>query len=82
MSIALLRFIFMLSFAKPMAVVLSHKMVVAGCGYPKSAKIVRRPAACWPPMKSAAYSASPADATTHGILVIGEIADMVPLRCA
>ncbi len=46
MSIALLRFILMLSFANPMAVVLSHKMVVGGCGYPKSARIVRRPAAC------------------------------------
>jgi hypothetical protein len=77
MSTALLRFILMLSFANPMAVVLSHKMVVGGCGYPKSAKIVRRPAACWPPVKSAAYSASPADATTHGMIV--EIADMVPL---
>ena len=63
MSIALLRFILMLSFANPMAVVLSHNMVVGGCGYPKSARIVRRPAACWPPVKSAAYSASPADAT-------------------
>ena len=61
MSIALLRFILMLSFAKPMAVVLSHKIVVGGCGYPKSAKMVRRPAACCPPVNSAAYSASPAD---------------------
>ena len=31
--------------------------------------MVRRPAACWPPVKSAAYSASPADATTHGMIV-------------
>ncbi len=77
MSMALLRFIFMLSFANPIAVVLSHKMVVGGCGYPKSAKIVRRPAACWPPVKSSAYSASPADATAHGMIV--EIAEMVPL---
>ena len=68
MSIALLRFILMLSFAKPIAVVLSHKMVVGGCGYPKSIRMVRRPAACWPPVNSAAYSASPADATTHGII--------------
>ncbi len=55
---------------------MSHRIVVSGCGYPKSARIVRRPAACWPPVKSAVYSASPADATTHGIIV--EIADMVP----
>ena len=77
MSIALLRFILMLSFAKPIAVVLSHKMVVGGCGYPKSIRMVRRPAACWPPVNSAAYSASPADATTHGMMV--EMAEMVPL---
>ncbi len=48
-----------------MAVVLSHKMVVGGCRYPKSARIVRRPAACWPLVKSATYSASPADATCY-----------------
>ncbi len=79
MSIALLRFILVLSYANPIAVMLSHKVVVGGCGYPKSAKMVRRPVACWPPVKRAAYSASPADATTHGIIV--EIADMVPLMC-
>jgi hypothetical protein len=72
MSIALLRFCLIVSFSKPKAVVLSHRMAVGGWGYPKSAnKMVRRPAACWPPVNtsSAAYSPSLADATTHGMMI-------------
>jgi hypothetical protein len=37
---------------------------------PMSAKIVRRAAACCPPTNKAAYSASVALATTHGIMVV------------
>jgi hypothetical protein len=65
-------------YAKPMAVVLSHRMVVGGWGYPKLAKMVQRPVACWPPVNSAAYSASPADATTHEMMV--EIAETTHMR--
>ncbi len=77
MSIALLRFCLMVSFASAMADVLSHRIVVGGCGYPISVKMVRSPAACWPPVNRAAYSASPADDTAHGMIV--EMAEMVPL---
>ena len=63
MSIALLRFCLMVSLASPIAEVLSHRMVVGGCGYPMSFRVVRSPAACWPPVNRAAYSASPADDT-------------------
>ena len=46
---------------------------------PISAKIVRRAAACCPPANKAAYSASAALATTHGIMV--EKQWMSPLIC-
>jgi hypothetical protein len=70
MLIALLRFCLMVSLASPMAEVLSHRMVmVGGSGYPMSFRVVRSPAACWPPVNRAAYSASPADDTTQGIIV-------------
>ena len=42
-----------------------------------SCRVVRSPAACWPPVNRAAYSASPADDTTQGMIV--ERAEMVPL---
>ena len=37
--------------------------------WPMSANIVRRAAACCPPANRAAYSASAALATTHGMMV-------------
>jgi hypothetical protein len=61
----------------PMAVVLSHKIMVSGCGYLRSESTVRRAAACCAPANSAAYSASPAFATTHAMIV--EKARMMPL---
>jgi hypothetical protein len=69
MSAALLRFSLMLSVAIPIAEVLSHMMMVGSCGYPMSAKVVRSDAACCPAANRTAYSASPALATTHGIMV-------------
>ena len=68
MSTALERFCLMLSVAIPIAEVLSHMIVVDGCGYPMSASVVRRDAACCPVANRAAYSASPALATTQGIM--------------
>ena len=68
MSTALERFCLMLSVAIPIAEVLSHMIVVEGCGYPMSASVVRRDAACCPVANRAAYSASPALATTQGIM--------------
>jgi hypothetical protein len=68
MSTALERFCLMLSVAIPMAEVLSHMIVVEGCGYPMSESVVRKEAACCPVANRAAYSASPALATTHGIM--------------
>jgi len=68
MSTALERFCLMLSVAIPIAEVLSHMIVVEGCGYPMSESVVRRDAACCPVAKRAAYSASPALATTQGIM--------------
>ena len=69
MSTALLRFYLMLSVAIPVAEVLSHMMMVGSCIYPMSAKVVLSEAACCPAANRAAYSASPALATTHGIIV-------------
>ncbi len=69
MSTALLRFCLMLSVAIPIAEVLSHMMIVGSCGQPMSVKVVRSYAACCPVANRAAYSASPALATTHGIIV-------------
>ena len=68
MSIALDRFCFIESLAIPMAHVLSHIIIVGGWGCPRSDKIVRRLAACCPPANSAAYSASPALETMHGMI--------------
>ena len=68
MSIALDRFCFIESLAIPMAHVLSHIIIVGGCGCPRSDKIVRRLAACCPPANKAAYSASPALETMHGMI--------------
>ncbi len=58
----------MLSVAMPIAEVLSHMIVIEGCGYPMSESVVRREAACCPAANRAAYSASPALATTEGIM--------------
>ena len=68
MSTALERFCLMLSVAIPIAEVLSHMIVVEGCGYPIYESVVRKEAACCPVANRAAYSASPALATTHGIM--------------
>ncbi len=62
MSTALERFCLMLS------EVLSHMIVVEGCGYPMSESVVRREAVCCPVANRAGYSASPALATTQGIM--------------
>jgi hypothetical protein len=69
MSIALEHFCFTESVVMPIAVVLSHRTMVSGCGYPISESIVRSTAACWALANRAAYSASPALATAHGITV-------------
>jgi hypothetical protein len=69
MSIAFVFFCFIESVAMPIAVVLSQRIMVAGCGYPMSSRMVRRAAACCPAAKRAAYSASPALATTQGMIV-------------
>jgi hypothetical protein len=61
----------------PMAVVLSHKIMVSGCEYPMLESTVRRAAACCASANSALYSASPALATTHGM--IAEKARIMPL---
>jgi hypothetical protein len=68
MSTALERFCLTLSVAIPIAEVLSHMIVVEGCGYPMSESVVRKEAACCSVANRAAYSASPALATTHGIM--------------
>jgi hypothetical protein len=50
----------------PMAVMLSHNIVVGSWCYSMWVRIrmVRRPVACWPPMNMTAYSASPREYTT------------------
>ncbi len=67
----------MLSVAMPIAEVLSHIIVVEGCGYPMSDSVVRREAVCCPAANRAVYSASPALTTTQGI--IEENTCMAPL---
>ena len=68
MSTALERFYLMLSVAIPIAEVLSHMIVVEGCGYPMIVVEGRREAACCAAANRAAYSASPALAKTQGIM--------------
>ena len=71
MSIALERWILMLSLAIPHAVELSTWMGVGGCGYPISSRVVRSMAASFMLVKSPAVSASAADETTTLMTPVG-----------
>ena len=68
---------FTVSVAMPWAHLLSHNLIVAGCGYPSVVNIWWSDASSCPFKKSAAYSASATDATTAGIIVL--IAWIAPL---
>jgi hypothetical protein len=70
MSIALVLLILIVLLLMPTAQVLSVTMAVGGWVYPKSARVLRRPAAVYPVRNSVAYSASAADAQTAGIIVL------------
>ena len=64
MSIALDRFIFVVLFAIPQAVLLLVVMFVGGCGQPISSSVWRSGYAMQPVRKVEAYSASDAAVTT------------------
>lgn len=70
MSIAFDRRCLTVLLTTPTADALSEVIGVACCGYPKSFSVFLKPSAVWPFKKSAAYSASNADATTEGMMVL------------
>ena len=61
--------------ANPAAEALSQRRDVGGWGYPKSDKILRISTASRAAMNRAAYSASAADATTAGMMVLRACTD-------
>ena len=67
-SILFVRLGLTVSVAIPCAHLLSHSMIVAGCGYPSAFNICLSEAPSCPFKKSAAYSASATDATTAGMI--------------
>ena len=64
MSVLLVLFGFTVSVAMPWAHLLSHRISVAGCGYPKALSVSRIDAASWPLRNRA----SATDATSAGII--------------
>ena len=64
------RFLLSLLSARPKAIVLSMRSRVGGCGYPKSANVLRCWTARWADMKADPNSASATDATTQSIILL------------
>ena len=58
--------------ARPTAHMLSQRMSVVGCGYPRLSRIARRDAPSLAFINTAAYSASATDDTTTGTMVLRE----------
>jgi hypothetical protein len=77
MSIAFARLILTVLFAIPTAHALSEMIVVVGCGYPMSYSVVRADVSSLPKRNNAAYSASPTDEHTVGMMQL--IVSIMPL---
>ena len=64
-------------FAIPVAQALSQVMFVAVCGYPRSSMVWRAEVTSFPTRKRAAYSASPTEEQTVGMIQL--IVSIIPL---